>query len=46
LGNGPEKDVYTDADTGEEKELAAGWSYDATGKPNGYFSGPSNWSIA
>lgn len=28
-----------------EKELIAGWSYDSDGKPNAYFSGPSNWSI-
>ena len=28
-----------------KKELIAGWSYDSDGKPNAYFSGPSNWSI-
>lgn len=28
-----------------KKELVAGWSYDSDGKPNAYFSGPSNWSI-
>lgn len=28
-----------------KKELTAGWSYDSDGKPNAYFSGPSNWSI-
>ncbi len=28
-----------------KKELTAGWSYDIDGKPNAYFSGPSNWSI-
>lgn len=44
--SGPEKDTYTDADTGEKKVLEAGWSYDKDGNPNGYFSGPSNWSIA
>ena len=28
-----------------KKELITGWSYDSNGKPNTYFSGPSNWSI-
>ena len=40
-----ESRVNASIDTKIKKELIAGWSYDSDGKPNAYFSGPSNWSI-
>ena len=37
--------INASIDPETKKELVAGWSYDSDGKPNAYFSGPSNWSI-
>lgn len=37
--------INASIDSETKKELIAGWSYDSDGKPNAYFSGPSNWSI-